>query len=112
MSRINLQFGSKVVWIALVLVCSLLCQRTEAQVNAAKLSGTVADSSGASITGAKIEITNVQTGIVRTVITNSSGFYSAPSLPPGSYTVSVAQEGFSTEVRTGITLDVGTDQLL
>ena len=112
MSRITRQRASKVVWIGLVLACSVLCLRTEAQVSAAKLSGTIADTSGASITEAKIEITNVQTGITRDVITNNSRLYSAPSLPPGSYTVSVSKDGFSTEVRTGITLDVGSDQLL
>ena len=112
MSRINKQSGSKVVWIGLFLACSVLCQRTEAQVSAAKLSGTIADTSGATIAGAKIEITNVQTGITRNVLSNSSGLYSAPGLLPGSYTVSVSQESFATEVRTGITLDVGSDQLL
>ncbi|HEY4782229.1 MAG TPA: carboxypeptidase regulatory-like domain-containing protein, partial [Chthoniobacterales bacterium] len=112
MSRINKQWGSKVVWIGLFLACSVLCQRTEAQVSAAKLSGTIADTSGATIAGAKIEITNVQTGITRNVLSNSSGLYSAPGLPPGNYTVSVSQESFATEVRTGITLDVGSDQLL
>ena len=112
MSTIKGQWGSKIVAIGLVLACSVLSLPTEAQVSAAKLSGTIADTSGASITGAKIEITNVQTGIIRNVIANSSGLYSAPSLPPGSYTISVSKEGFSTEVRTGITLDVGSDQLL
>src|SRR4030088_1431413 len=92
MSRINGQWGSEVVWILLVFTASVLCQRTEAQVSAAKLSGTIADTSGATIAGAKIEITNVQTGITRNVITNSSGLYSAPGLPPGSYTVSVSQD--------------------
>src|SRR6202051_3061250 len=111
MSRINRQF-SKVFWVVLVLACAVFCQRTEAQVSAAKLSGTIADTSGAAIADAKIEITNVQTGFNRTGTTNSSGFYSAPSLPPGTYKVSVAQANFSTEVRTGIILDVGSDQLL
>jgi hypothetical protein len=105
-------FGLKVIWIALVLTCSIFSQRIEAQVSAAKLSGTIADTSGASIADAKIEISNAQTGFTRTVTTNSSGFYSAPSLPPGTYKVSVSQANFSTEVRTGITLDVGSDQLL
>src|ERR1700693_1256078 len=105
-------FGLKVIWIALVLTCSIFSQRIEAQVSEAKLSGTIADQSGASIADAKIEITNVQNGFTRTVTTNSSGFYSSPSLPPGTYKVSVSQANFSTEVRTGITLDVGSDQLL
>lgn len=108
-------FSLKGIWIALVLTCSIFShfsQRTEAQVSAAKLSGTIADTSGATIADAQIEITNVQTGFTRTITTNSSGFYSAPSLPPGTYEVSVSQANFSTEVKTGIILDVGSDQLL
>src|SRR3979411_149859 len=46
MSRINGQWGSKVVWILLVFAASVLCQRTEAQVSAAKLTGTIADKYG------------------------------------------------------------------
>jgi Carboxypeptidase regulatory-like domain/TonB-dependent Receptor Plug Domain len=94
------------------LVVVLLCSRSEAQVSAARLSGTVTDPSGATITGAAVEITNVQTGIKRDVQTNGSGIYTAPSLPPGAYRVKISQTGFSTEVRTGITLDVGSDQIL
>src|SRR6202171_1643514 len=90
MSRINRQF-SKVFWVVLVLACAVFCQRTEAQVSAAKLSGTIADTSGATIADAKIEITNVQTGITRNVLSNSRRLYSAPGLPPGNYTVSVSQ---------------------
>src|SRR5260370_16971628 len=50
--------------------------------------------------------------MIRNGIETTSRLYIAASLPPGSYTISVSKEGFSTEVRTGITLDVGSDQLL
>ncbi|GAC1437281.1 MAG: hypothetical protein NVS1B11_28210 [Terriglobales bacterium] len=104
----------KVINIALcfALSTSIVSLRTEAQVSAAKLSGTVTDPSGASIEGAQVDITNAQTGFARSVQTNGSGLYSAPSLPPGTYSIKISNKGFSTEIKTGIILDVGSDQIL
>jgi Carboxypeptidase regulatory-like domain/TonB-dependent Receptor Plug Domain/TonB dependent receptor len=114
MAKIELKWRNLAILAAfsLMLACGFLCLRTEAQVSAAKLSGTVADPSGASIADAQIEITNAQTGIVRNVTTNSSGLYNAPSLSPGTYNVKISSPGFSTEVRTGLVLDVGSDQVM
>ena len=74
--------------------------------------GTVSDTSGAVLANAQLSIRNVSTGESRTVSTDSSGFYSAPNLLPGKYEVTVSAPGFSTQVRSGITLTVGTQQLL
>jgi len=46
------------------------------------------------------------------VTTDSAGFYTAPNLLPGTYEVRVTATGFSTQVRTGITLTVGAQQAL
>ena len=43
---------------------------------------------------------------MRTLITNSAGFYTATSLPLGTYTVKVTASGFKTEVVTGLVLHV------
>ncbi len=43
---------------------------------------------------------------------NAAGFYTAPNLLPGKYEVTVVATGFSTEVRSGITLTVGAQQML
>ena len=82
------------------------------QVNTGTISGVVQDSSGASIAGATVTIRNVDTGIARTVTSDLAGRYVAPVLPVGNYEVQGQQPGFQTEVRTGITLTVGREEVI
>jgi Carboxypeptidase regulatory-like domain/TonB-dependent Receptor Plug Domain len=82
------------------------------QVVGATLSGTVTDQSGAVIPNAQVSIKNVATGVTRDLTTDAAGFYTAPNLLPGAYEVTASAPGFATEVRTGITLTVGAQQLL
>src|ERR1700719_2741463 len=56
--------------------------------------GTVTDEAGGSVPGAKVTITNLQTGSVRVVFTNESGEFSAPQMEIGSYKVSIEKAGF------------------
>jgi hypothetical protein len=77
-----------------------------AQLPTAKIVGTVKDSSGASVPGAMIKVTNVDTNITRTLTTDSDGSYNALELPTGNYQVQVTATGFKTELRKGITLNV------
>ncbi|MCW5962878.1 MAG: TonB-dependent receptor [Bryobacterales bacterium] len=72
----------------------------------AQVTGRVTDSTSAVVVNASIEVTNVDTGIQRTTVSNSGGTYTLPLLPPGQYTVSAGADGFRTEVRQGITLAV------
>src|SRR6202047_4953197 len=95
--------------LALILLMSV---RVYAQVSGATMNGTVSDVSGAVIPNAQVSIKNVATGEVRAVTADAAGFYSAPNLLPGKYEVTVTAPGFSTEVRSGITLTVGAQQLL
>jgi Carboxypeptidase regulatory-like domain/TonB-dependent Receptor Plug Domain len=83
-----------------------------AQVSGATLSGTVTDASGAIIPEAQISVKNVATGISTAVTANAVGFYAAPNLLPGSYEMTATAPGFATEVRSGITLEVGAQQVL
>src|ERR1700731_396613 len=82
------------------------------QVTGGTFSGTVTDSSAAVIPDAQISILNVATGVVRTATTDAAGFYTAPNLLPGTYEITAAAGGFATEVRAGITLTVGAQQVL
>lgn len=84
----------------------------QAQVSTGTISGTVKDSSGAVLPGAKVLLLNEETGIARTVQADADGHYSALSLSVGSYRVTVTQEGFQTEIRTGIVLTVGREEVV
>ena len=70
----------------------------------AQLSGVVRDSSGAVIPGVTITTRNVDTGLTRVAVTESTGEYRVPSLPPGRYSVTTELSGFTTETRPDITL--------
>ncbi len=98
------QIGAVVV--ALLL---LFASASYAQVTTGAISGTVTDSTGAVLPGAKVVILNEDTGISRTVETDASGRYSAPSLSVGRYRATATQSGFQTEVRSGVVLTVGRD---
>ena len=58
------------------------------------LSGSVTDPSGATVSGAKITIRNLSTGLTRTIESAGSGEYAFQDLPSGSYSVDVMQAGF------------------
>src|SRR6266700_3737446 len=114
MRRVILTLGnSAVVSLLVILAVSLLwTSEGHAQGAAATLTGTVTDRSGAVIPKAEISVKNTATGVTRSTETNSAGFYTAPGLPPGNYAVSVTASGFSTAVRTNVTLTVGAQQVL
>jgi outer membrane receptor protein involved in Fe transport len=65
-----------------------------AQLTRGTISGTVKDTSGALLPGVTVTITNNATGVSRAVVTNESGFYRAPALEPGTYTVKAELQGF------------------
>jgi hypothetical protein len=75
------------------------------------ISGTVVDPNGASVSGAVVTITNTdRADVERTAKTDKAGFYTATSLPLGSYSVSFAMTGFKTATVTGVVLNAN-DQL-
>jgi hypothetical protein len=71
-----------------------------------EITGTVSDSSGAVIPGAKVTVTNEATGIASEVISNNGGHYTVPFLRPGRYRIEVQQEGFRSVSRAGVLLQV------
>ncbi len=73
---------------------------------AAAISGTIVDPSGAGVGGAKVIVTNDDTGATRTAISDESGNFSVLSLAPGPFEVKVEKNGFKAAVRTGIHLQV------
>lgn len=65
-----------------------------AQIETARLQGTITDSQSAAVAGATVTVTNLGTGRATTVQTDAQGFYLVTALPPGSYRVEAQQQGF------------------
>jgi outer membrane receptor protein involved in Fe transport len=95
---------------ALLLVCILFAIAAFAQTTAS-IKGTVSDSSGAAIVGAKVIVRNPDAGIERHTQTNSSGDYEVPALPPGLYSVEVQSEKFSTQIAKDLRLEVSKNSV-
>src|SRR5438034_3074565 len=72
--------------------------------------GTVTDPQGAVVSGAKVTVRNVNTGLERTTQTSADGSYSVPELPVGTYNVSVNQSGFQTSSITAVALEVAAEK--
>ncbi len=70
----------------------------------ATLVGTVKDSSGAVVAGAKVTVTNTDTAFVTETTTLTDGGYYVPYLIPGPYKITVSASGFKEFVRDGLTL--------
>ena len=68
------------------------------------ITGTIADPAGAVIANAAVEAKNVETGTVYPSVSTTTGNYTVPQLPVGTYEVSVSIPGFKKFVRTGITV--------
>src|SRR6202046_4759504 len=72
----------------------------------ANLSGRIIDSSQLAISGATISVTGQETDLKRSTQSNDSGLYSLPGLPPGKYDISIEADGFDSQVRKGVGLEV------
>jgi hypothetical protein len=101
-------------WAFLVIFVGLICVpiQTSSQTVGGVMLGTVTDQTGAVIAGVSVFIKNLGTGVVTNAKTNSAGFYTAPTLPPGNYEVTATSSGFRTEVHSGITLTVGASEVV
>lgn len=82
------------VGLAFLLVAAVLSVNCFAQTETGQINGTVKDASGAVVSGAKVTIKSVNTGLTRETTTNSAGLYTVPSLKPDTYAVIVEATGF------------------
>jgi hypothetical protein len=102
-----------------ILLLGLLGLPVRAQFETATVLGTVRDQNGAVLTGARVTLRNIATGITATASTDSNGDYSFPSVKIGLYRVTAELQGFSTGAvdqvnvtvearqRVDVTLQVG-----
>ena len=76
----------------------------------ATIVGTVTDSTGAVVPGAKVTVANPDRGFVRDVASDAAGEYTAVRIPIGNYVVTVEVSGFQKLERSGIALTAGQTQ--
>ena len=90
----------------MLMLCLVLFSTAAYSQGSATLLGTVTDPTGSAVPGAKVDVTNTDTGLVRSLTTNATGNYSAPELSIGHYSVHVEAPGFKAYDRKDITLNV------
>jgi hypothetical protein len=78
------------------------------QLGTSTIRGTITDPSGAAVAGATVTVTNLQTNLSRTLVTNSAGGYSFESIPPGDYKVEMEAKGFKKGVVSRVQALVGS----
>jgi hypothetical protein len=81
--------------------------KAQAQTNYGTVVGTVTDTTGADVPGAKVALKNVETNATLTTTTGNGGTYSFLNLTPGSYTVSISQKGFKAYTQKQVDVTIG-----
>ena len=100
-------------WVTLLSVLLMLVIQplVHGQTDTARITGTVADASGAVIAKANVTVTNVEQGTVFNAVSDGTGNFTVAALPRGTYNISVAAEGFQSQSQ-GMTLDVSQVQAI
>src|SRR6266481_5037367 len=84
----------------------------QVQITSGSIQGTVVDEKGGAVVDAVVEARNLDTNLLKTVMTDSDGRFAFLSLPPGNYTITISKTGFATISQTGATLTVGQSMVL
>ena len=93
------------LWISLAAVLAAIAF---AQSGDAEITGIVKDPTGTPIAHAALTLTNLDSGVARSVVSDSDGRYRFFAIPPGRYGVKAEAVGFKTESITGMVLNIGT----
>jgi hypothetical protein len=99
-----------VAGLAVLLGLILMTMAAGAQTFRGTILGTVTDSSGGAIVGAKVVVKNVDTGVARETITSEDGSFRVPELQVGTYSVTVTKDNFQTSVTSSVSVDVSTER--
>ena len=98
--------------IALILLLLATASSASAQLPTATILGIVRDSGAGVMPGVTLTVTNADTALSRSTVSESDGSYRFPALPVGRYEVRAAIDGFRTAVRDGLTLTVGQEAVV
>jgi hypothetical protein len=94
-------------WLTASLVAFVMSVPAAFAQTSTAIEGTVSDATGGALPGATVDITNAETNITRSVVTDDEGRYRARDLPLGEYRVAASLSGFQSSARSGIILTLG-----
>jgi hypothetical protein len=80
---------------------------TLAQTGEAEIEGVVTDSSGAALANAQVKLTNIETGVSRTISGDNDGHYRFTPVPPGTYSIEVQSTNFQTHKIDQLVINLG-----
>ncbi|MEP6924354.1 MAG: TonB-dependent receptor [Pyrinomonadaceae bacterium] len=101
----NLLFTRQIYFFLLFFAAGITT--VSAQIEMASLTGQVTDPQGAVVSGARVVVTSQATNISVETTTTSEGYYTLTNLRPNLYTVEITQQGFRTDSRKNVELNVG-----
>lgn len=88
--------------LAALLFSLLLVPAITAQQTTGGITGVVTDAQGGTLTGADVDVVGQETGLKRSQVSGSNGYYAFVNLPIGHYTITVKHDGFQTQVLPSI----------
>jgi len=98
------RFGTLLVVLALVCAGPAAAQNTSGAI-----AGTITDTQGGVLPGVTLTVTNAETGVARTAITEADGRYRFAGLQPGRYDLKAELQGFGTVEVKSIVLTIGLE---
>jgi len=96
----------------LLIVLLSLANASAQSVSTAQINGTVRDQSGGGLPGVTVTVTQTDTGLTRSAVTDETGSYTLQNLPVGPYRFEAELQGFRKFVQTGIVLQVNANPTL
>jgi len=98
-------------WLVITLLALTLGVPTPAtaQTTNGVISGIVSDAQGAVLPGVTLTLRNTETGLSRSLVTETDGRFRVGGLPPGPYSIRAELQGFGTVEATDVTVAVGTE---
>src|SRR5688572_2913653 len=104
-ARPESEIGRAAAWLLALLVAA--AAPASAQLGAGAVAGAIADPAGVALPAATVTITASSTNGTRAIVTDEQRHYVVTGLPPGTYRVQVALDGFRSVVREGVRLANG-----